>query len=159
MTESSHMTDVETAAPEGAAMPLPLANGADAHASRDEAGDGAGKTGLVIVARPHGAPPLQGPRRRPGIADRQREYVARLHHAFGRQLAQLEKRAKEERGQALEKDARSLGVLAKTLETLIELDRDGAKVGEPEPPDRDVEELDADLAARIEAWAAGGAET
>ena len=110
--------------------------------------------------RPDGAPPLQGPRRRYGSADQRRELVARLHRTFGRQLAALEKRAKDGGGETLEKDARTLGVLAKTLETLIELDRDdGAKVGEPEPVDRDVEELDADLAARIAEWAAGGAET
>lgn len=108
--------------------------------------------------RPYGAPELQGPRRRHAGEERRRNLVARLNRAFGKQLARLEKRAADAAdGQSLEKDARTLGVLAKTLATLIELDRDGAKVGEPERMHRDdLDELDSDLARRIEAWARSG---
>jgi transposase-like protein len=102
--------------------------------------------------RPMGAPPLRiagGGRDRDGQRAR---LVARLHTAFSAQLAALEKRASEAQGDSIDKDARTLGVLAKTLETLIELDRDGAKVGEPEPRDRG--RLRLELAERIAAWAA-----
>jgi transposase-like protein len=109
--------------------------------------------------RPTGAPPLRiagGGRDRAGQRVR---LVARLHTTFSAQLAALEKRACETQGDSIDKDARTLGVLAKTLETLMQLDRDdGAKVKEPEPADRDLDELDADLADRIARWAAGGAE-
>jgi hypothetical protein len=107
--------------------------------------------------RPDGAPPLQGPRRRPDGADQRLQFVGRLHRTFARQLAALEKRAKEGDGDTIDKDARTLGVLAKTLETLMQLDRaDGAKVNEPEPDDRDLDELDSDLAERIAAWVRSG---
>jgi transposase-like protein len=108
--------------------------------------------------RPAEAPPLQGPRRRYSGDDQRAQLVGRLQRAFGKQLAALEKRARDAAGETLEKDARTLGVLAKTLETLIELDRDGAKVTKPEPVDRDLEAIDADLAARIAAWADAGEE-
>jgi hypothetical protein len=101
--------------------------------------------------RPDGAPRFSGDATRGGGRAR---LVARLHTTFGRQLATLEKRAKDAGEETLEKDARTLGVLAKTLETLIELDRDGAKVTKPEPVDRDA--IDAELARKIENWARGG---
>ena len=54
-----------------------------------------------------------------------------------------------------EKDVRVLGLMAKTLGTLMALDRDdGAKLRDAEPVDRD--ELNADLARRIARWAEGG---
>ena len=54
---------------------------------------------------------------------RRARLMGRLYRVYGRQLATLEKRAGS--GAAIdEKDARTLAVLAKTLETLIALDRD-----------------------------------
>jgi transposase-like protein len=107
------------------------------------------------MRRPPGAPALRiagGGADRPGQRAR---LMARLYTTFGRQLGALEKRAGDE--DAIEKDARTLGVLAKTLATLTELDRnDGAKVINPEPADRDLEAIDADLAARIARWAQAG---
>ena len=80
--------------------------------------------------------------------------MGRLFRVYGRQLATLERRSRE--GAATdEKDARALSVLAKTLETLIALDRDdGAKTEEPEPANR--EQYNAELARRIRAWAERG---
>jgi len=90
---------------------------------------------------------------------RRKRMIARLYRIFDRQAGGLEARAKTLGTTTEEKDARTLGVLARTLETLIELDRDdGAKLGEPEPRDRDLDQLDADLAARIAAWAEEGEE-
>ncbi len=80
--------------------------------------------------------------------------MGRLFRVYGRQLATLEKRAGKD-ATTDEKDARTLSVLAKTLETLIALDRDdGAKTEEPEAADRD--RLNADLARRIKEWAERG---
>lgn len=108
---------------------------------------------LLPPPRPRKAPAKTEP------GDRRQQLASRVYRNLARQLGHLEKRLNIGSRESAEKDARTLGVLAKTLLTLKELDRDGAKVGEPERTDRDVEELDADLAARIEAWAAGGAET
>ena len=100
--------------------------------------------------RAAGAPP---PRTKIG-PDRRKRLMDRLFHAYGRQLATLEKRAGK--GDTTdEKDARTLSVLAKTLETLIALDRDdGAKTAEPGPADR--ERYNAELARRIKEWAERG---
>jgi hypothetical protein len=108
--------------------------------------------------RPAGAPPLRTAGGGRDAAGQRARLVARLYRTYGRQLGALEKRAQEAAGETVEKDARTLGVLAKTLETLIAFDRDdGARVKEPEPVDRD--ELDADLARRIARWAEGGGTT
>lgn len=218
------MTDIETAAPEGAARVVPLLNGAtepgvaaEHSGAPAEAGPeaeavvepGRGRVGPVVtMPRGRRGPPLRAypietiervkalvtgtamtveaiarevgvsvstvrrwmriydwerplvpPRRRKPptraeAGDRRQELASRVYRNLGRQLGHLEKRLKAASGESAEKDARTLGVLAKTLLTLKELDRDGAKVGEPEPMDRD--ELDADLADRITRWARGG---
>lgn len=78
----------------------------------------------------------------------------RLIRAVDRQIAKIETRVCKKGATVDEKDARTLGTLAKTLQTLIALDRDaGAQPDQPEPADRD--KLDADLAARIKRWAEG----
>ena len=88
-----------------------------------------------------------------GGVTRQR-LMGRLFRVYGRQLATLEKRAPKG---ADEKDARTLSVLAKTLETLIALDRDdGAKATKPESVDR--ADYKAELARKIAAWAEEGEE-
>lgn len=101
--------------------------------------------------RAAGAPP---PRTKIG-PDRRKRLMDRLFHAYGRQLATLEKRAGKD--SADEKDARTLSVLAKTLETLIALDRDdGGKALKPESVDR--ADYKAELARKIAAWAEEGEE-
>lgn len=108
--------------------------------------------------RPEGAPPFSAPRDEFDTDLRRVRLKVRLYRALGRQLTGLEKRATGKGGETAERDARALGLLARTLETLIAFDRDdGAKVKQPEPVDRD--ELDADLAERIARWAKSGEET
>jgi transposase-like protein len=86
---------------------------------------------------------------------RRARLLVRLYRVLGRQLDGIEQRARADDGGAIEKDARTLGVLAKTLETLIALGRDdGASRMEPEFAERD--EMDAALADRITRWAKGG---
>lgn len=105
--------------------------------------------------RPASAPPLTAPRDPFDPAVRRARLTVRLYRAVGRELKRLERRTRAKNEQLAEKDARTLGILAKTLATLTELDRDdGAKVREPETVDRD--QIDADLAERIARWAEGG---
>lgn len=93
-----------------------------------------------------GGPPR---RRRPASA---RAVMRRLVCAVDRQIDMIEARLKDPRAEIEERDARILGALAKTLQTLMALDRDdGAKSHAPEPVDRD--ELNAGLARRIARWA------
>jgi hypothetical protein len=117
---------------------------------------GVSKTTVSVWTRKFGWRRQPGARAVGGASSSNAAMVAGLRRTFMRHLAVLEQRAKSGNGEEIEKDARTLGVLAKTLETLIELDRDGAKVGEPERVDRDLEAIDADLARRIDAWANGG---
>jgi hypothetical protein len=82
--------------------------------------------------------------------------MGRLFRVYGRQLATLEKRAGTD-GTTDEKDARTLAVLAKTLETLIALDRDdGAKATQPESVNRG--DYRAELARHLSRWAEEGEE-
>ncbi len=105
--------------------------------------------------RPAGAPPLGVPRAAFDSRDRRAKLAVRLYRAVGRQLTGLEKRARDGDEGLAEKDARTLGLLARTLTTLTELDRDtGSNVKEPEIADRDT--IDADLAERIARWAREG---
>lgn len=105
--------------------------------------------------RPEGAPPLGVPHAQFDTRDRRAKLAVRLYRAVGRQLTGLEKRARNLDDVFTEKDARTLGLLARTLTTLTELDRDtGSNVREPEIADRDT--IDADLAERITRWARGG---
>jgi hypothetical protein len=103
--------------------------------------------------------PAEAPRLRSrGVGDhsvRRARLQTRLYRVLSRQLDAIEARARREDGETIEKDARTLGVLAKTLETLNALGRDdGARMTEPEFADRD--ELDAALAKRIKHWAESG---
>ncbi|MQT12331.1 hypothetical protein [Segnochrobactrum spirostomi] len=97
---------------------------------------GAGKAGGVVAGR--AAEP----------ADRA-ALVKRLTDAFERQVAEIEARVGEP-GATGERDARTLAVLAKTLETLIDLDRSARA----ETPDADEEGaldgLREDLARRLD---------
>ena len=104
--------------------------------------------------RAAGAPPPRADAERHDGDGRRGRLMGRLFRVYGRQLATLEKQAGKDTTTE-EKDARTLSVLAKTLETLIALDRDdGAKSEEPEPADR--ERYNAELARRIKAWAERG---
>ena len=72
-------------------------------------------------------------------------------------MAHLEARAARPGATTDEKDARTLAVLARTLETLIALDRDdGAKTAKPEFVDRG--DYRAELARKIAEWAEEGEE-
>ena len=103
--------------------------------------------------RPAGAPRLVGPRTMPTEQATAEQLRRRMHRALGRQLVKLEQRIEKAGGESAEKDARTLGLLARTLETLMQLDRnDGAKVTKPEPRDR--ASIHDSLARRIAAWAA-----
>ena len=75
--------------------------------------------------------------------------VARLFRAVERQIAEVERHFEADDTPRLEeKDARTLGALARTLELLIGLEkRAGRDTPEPEP---DIDEFRLDLARRIE---------
>ena len=105
--------------------------------------------------RPDGAPPPR-PVAEIDFAAERKKLKHRLYRALGRQLGMIERRGQETNDGAMtEKDARALGLIARTLDTLSALDRDdGAMRQEPELPDR--AELEADLAQRIARWAEGG---
>lgn len=75
--------------------------------------------------------------------------VGRLFRAVERQIAEVERRFEGSAPPSLEeKDARTLGALARTLELLIGLERRaGHDASEPEP---DIDEFRLDLARRLE---------
>jgi hypothetical protein len=80
--------------------------------------------------------------------------MARLLRAVDRQIGKIETRLARKGAVIEEKDARILTHLAKTLHTLMALERDdGATAKEPEPVDR--EGMDTELARRIRDWAEG----
>lgn len=84
--------------------------------------------------------------------ERRRALIDKLYQLCARQAVQIERRLKQKEPD--EKDARVLGTLARTLDTLMALDRDnGPKADTPEPIDRDA--ANADLARRITRWAEG----
>ena len=95
------------------------------------------------------------------VAKKKVELVAQLYRACDRQLKSLETqvvRLARSGGGLEEKDVRMLGQMAKTLGTLMALDRDdGAKLQDAEPVDRD--KLNAELARRIARWAEGREES
>jgi hypothetical protein len=127
-------------------------------ARTDSLADVAGRRRPVATADP--APPEKrirpGPaKRRPRGEVRQTRLVARLFRAFERQVAEIEARFTDPGLRAEEKDARTLGTLARTLETLMALERDdGRTAKDPEPADRD--RLNAELVRRLRRWAEGG---
>jgi hypothetical protein len=89
------------------------------------------------------------------IAKKRALLVARLFRACERQLKLLETQTRASHGAVEEKDVRTLGLLARTLGTLMALERDDdAKLKDAEPVDRD--KLNAELARRIARWAEGG---
>jgi hypothetical protein len=75
--------------------------------------------------------------------------IARLFKAVDRQIAEVEHRFEGSDPPSLEeKDARTLGALARTLELLIGLEKQAGTDGhEPEP---DIDEFRLDLARRLE---------
>lgn len=75
--------------------------------------------------------------------------IGRLFKAVERQIAEVERRFEGSAAPSLEeKDARTLGALARTLELLIGLEKQAGHDGhEPEP---DIDEFRLDLARRIE---------
>ncbi len=110
--------------------------------------------------RPDGAPtqPNFGGKARPRSETpeaRRRDMIGKLYRVFVRQAGDLEARAAKPGASTDEKDARTLSVLAKTLETLIALDRDdGAKATKPESVDR--ADYRAELARTLSRWAEEG---
>ena len=116
---------------------------------------GVGRTTIIGWARQDewvraaGAP---APRAGASGAVTRERLMGRLFRVYGRQLATLEKRAVKGTD---EKDARTLSVLAKTLETLIALDRDdGGKATKPESVNRG--DYRAVLARTLSRWAEEG---
>lgn len=75
--------------------------------------------------------------------------VARLFRAVERQIAEVERRFEGSAPPSLEeKDARTLGALARTLELLIGLEKQAGR--ETAEPEGDIDEFRLDLARRLE---------
>lgn len=109
-------------------------------AAGDEAGAGQGASPAAGLAGA-GEPP----------ADRA-ALIAGLYRACAAHVADIESRVGVS-AQNRERDARTLGILARTLDTLIDLDR--RKAGDTAPePEADIERLRADLAGRLARLAA-----
>jgi hypothetical protein len=107
--------------------------------------------------RPEGAPVASrrtrptGPRLARTIDDGE-AVTARLLRVVDRQIHTIDTRLRRKGAMIDEKDARLLVHLAKTLQTIMALGRDGG-AGTKEPAERD--QVDADLARRIALWAEG----
>ena len=98
------------------------------------------------------APPMANrDRRTPAerTAARRQRMLERLYRVFSRQLSDIEARARHAGTIAEEKDARMLGTLARTLGTLMALERDddGAEANEPESVDPN--DIRAKIAQRL----------
>lgn len=109
-------------------------------------------------SRPLGAPVTAA---RHPASDRRagrRSLVARLYRAFEDQLAGVEARLAAPGIVIEEKDARTLGSLARTLETLMSLEKRDTGAKKPTEPN-DIDQLRAELARRIDRWAEGGTES
>ena len=115
--------------------------------------------------RPAGAPKAPKfatgiDRRRSGATEakaetRRRRLIDRLYLVCGRQVRRIEARLKVRGREVEEKDVKTLGTLARTLDMLMALERDnGTKAERPESVDRD--QRNAELARRIRRWAQGG---
>ena len=76
--------------------------------------------------------------------------VDRLFVAFEQQLADLEARLAGADAVPGEPDARTLGAMARTLETLFELDRAAREEGGGAAEDDDADALRAEIARRLE---------
>ena len=103
---------------------------------------GRAKRGKWRRRRARGGPPPSEPLDRKVL-------IARLFKAVERQIAEVEHRFEAaDRPSLEEKDARTLGALARTLELLIGLEKQAGHDGhEPEP---DIDEFRLDLARRLE---------
>jgi hypothetical protein len=107
--------------------------------------------------RPEGAPVASrrtrptGPRLARTIGDGE-AVTARLLRVVDRQIGNIDVQLRRRGAVIDEKDARLLVHLAKTLQTIMALGRDGG-AGTKEPAERD--QVDADLARRIALWAEG----
>lgn len=103
--------------------------------------------------RPEGAPQAldMASRSAEQVTEKRRAVlVDRLYRVFDRQLMDIEARAALANGNTEEKDARALGTLARTLGTLIALERDdGAPADDPEAEAVDPDEIRARLAQRL----------
>jgi len=86
---------------------------------------------------------------------RRAELIARLYRAFEKQIAEVESRFDRPGAEAGEQDARTLGTLARTLEKLIELDREQTEDRDTEEP-ADLARLRQKLADRLRRLAGGG---
>jgi hypothetical protein len=97
-------------------------------------------------------------RRRPKWAPqlpRRAELIARLYRAFEKQIAEVESRFGRPGADEGEQDARTLGTLARTLEKLIELDRERTEDRDKEEP-ADLARLRQTLTDRLRRLAGGG---
>jgi hypothetical protein len=83
------------------------------------------------------------------------ELIARLYRAFEKQIAEVESRFGQPSAEAGELDARTLGTLARTLEKLIELDRERTEDRDKEEP-ADLARLRQKLSDRLRRLAGGG---
>lgn len=83
------------------------------------------------------------------------ELIARLYRAFEKQIEEVEARFGEASADAGEQDARTLGTLARTLEKLIELDREQTGDRDKEEP-ADLARLRQTLSDRLRRLAGGG---
>jgi hypothetical protein len=84
------------------------------------------------------------------------ELIARLYRAFEKQIAEVEARFGQPSADEGEQDARTLGTLARTLEKLIELDRERTEDRDTEEPP-DLARLRQTLSDRLRRLAGGGA--
>jgi hypothetical protein len=121
---------------------LAVAAIAEAYGVSVDAIHGRARRGPWRRRRPRGGDPAAEPLDRHLL-------VARLFMAVERQIAEVERRFEGSAPPNLEeKDARTLGALARTLELLIGLEKQAGRDGhEPEP---DIDEFRLDLARRIE---------
>jgi hypothetical protein len=83
------------------------------------------------------------------------ELIARLYRAFEKQIAEVEARFGQPGADEGEQDARTLGTLARTLEKLIELDRERTEDRDTEEP-ADLAQLRQKLSDRLRRLAGGG---
>jgi hypothetical protein len=82
------------------------------------------------------------------------ELIARLYRAFEKQIAEVEARFGQPTADEGEQDARTLGTLARTLEKLIELDRERTEDRDKEEP-ADLARLRQTLSDRLRRLAGG----
>lgn len=114
--------------------------------------------------RPEGAPEAPDVGRAQNGAERaaarKEKLVSRLFRVFDRQLMDIESRARQPGAATEEKDARTLGTLARTLGTLMALGRGGGdQPDDPEAEAVDPDDIRAKIAQRLFGVAKGGTES